>query len=66
MKFVIEIVRCDGAQTLVLHRSTLGGVSPKSAKLKASSLLDMWSIKGGTGVRILNEQGEELYAWKIS
>jgi hypothetical protein len=67
MKFRIEIVRIsDGADTEVLHRSSVVEMSPMRAMTRASGLLDIWSGRGANGARILNHRSEELYSWKKS
>lgn len=58
MRFNIEIVRDNGE---VVHRSSVDEVSPHHAKIKAAALVNLYSGRGATGARVLNDKGEEVH-----
>ena len=65
MKFTIEVVcTIEGGRERILHRSTVHEISPRRAKTKADQLVKIWGSRGGTLVRVLNYNGEELYIAK--
>jgi hypothetical protein len=63
MKFQIEVTRTNGADKVVLHRSSLDAMSPRQAKAKAAELLKVHARGGANGARLLNDKDEELYRW---
>jgi hypothetical protein len=63
MKFHIEIMRTDGADTSVLHRVSAEAIGPRQVKTKAVNLLKVYTQRGATSARVLNDKGEELYRW---
>jgi hypothetical protein len=61
MKFQIEIIRADAANTTVVYRTTVDEISPHRAKTKAAALLSLYAGRGANKARVLNAKNEELF-----
>jgi hypothetical protein len=62
VRFIIEIHSVDlrGIET-VLRRVYMSAIDPAGAKKHAQALFANWKARHATRVRVLTEQGEELY-----
>jgi hypothetical protein len=56
MKFTIDIVRRNGR---LLHRVVVEELDPMRAKVKATNLLKIWSERGASTARLLDQNDNE-------
>jgi hypothetical protein len=59
MRFHIEITRADGANTVVILRTSVDEMSPFRARVKAASLVSLYASRGANSARVLNDKNEE-------